>query len=59
MRSMCLYTRQEMNTGSIGRSMNREIAALRNVDQLPAANNTSTSDFIQPLEIANFAAPKS
>jgi hypothetical protein len=59
MRSMCLYTRQEMNTDSIGRSMTRKIAALRNPDQLPAANSTSTSDFIQPIEIANFATPKS
>jgi hypothetical protein len=59
MRSMCLYTRQEMNTGSIGRSTNRKIAALRNADQLPAANSTSASDFLHPFEIANFAAPSS
>ena len=48
-----------MNTDSIGRSMNRKIAALRNPDQMPAANRTSASDFIQPIEIANFAAPRS
>jgi hypothetical protein len=59
MRSMCLYTRKEMNTGSIGRSMNRKITVFRNPEQLPDANSTSTSDFIQPIEIANFAAPRS
>ena len=33
--------RQEMNTGSIGRSMNRMITQLRNPDQvMPAANST-------------------
>ena len=48
-----------MNTDSIGRSMNRKITALRNVDQLPAAKNTSTSDFIQLIKIANFAEPRS
>jgi hypothetical protein len=33
MRSIYLYTKQEMNTGSIGRSMNRMSTELRNPEQ--------------------------
>ena len=41
MRSIFLLMRQEMNTGSIGRSMNRMITQLRNPDQMmPAPNST-------------------
>jgi hypothetical protein len=40
MRSIYLYSRQEMNTGSIGRSMNRMLTELRNPDQVQAANIT-------------------
>jgi len=33
LRSIYLYTRQEMNTGSIGRSMNRMITELPNPNE--------------------------
>jgi hypothetical protein len=41
MRSIFLLTRQEMNTGSIGRSMSRMITQLRNPDQMMQAANST------------------
>ena len=41
MRSIFLLTRQEMNTGFIGRSMNRMITQLPNPDQMQAATALS------------------
>jgi hypothetical protein len=39
MRSMFLLTIQEMNTGSIGRSINKMITQLRNPDQMQATSS--------------------
>jgi hypothetical protein len=47
MRSIYLYTRQEMNTGSIGRSMNRMSSELQNPDQMQAYNSTYPKGGVQ------------
>ena len=50
MRSIYLFTRQEMNTGSIGRSMNRILTELQNPNQMKATSNTYNKLAIQWLD---------